>query len=156
MTEAKKEAKNLKQDQAAWAKTQKTLEAQVRSLIRISNPIRLALPTKNNRPLTRLHVFMSVSFAVCCAQVEKHRKGQVDAEAALNAREAALKELSKEGGRVDKERRAGEAEQRARDVRLQRALEEVEKYKNLLGEVKAQVLRKPEGIGSVPIFLDNV
>ena len=100
-------------------------------------------------PLTRLRVFTSFSFAVCCAQVEKHRKGQVDAEAALNAREAALKELSKEGGRVDKERRAGEAEQRARDVRLQRALEEVEKYKNLLGEVKAQVLTKPKGIRSV-------
>ncbi len=41
--------------------------------------------------------------------------------------------------RLEKERRAVEADARARDVRLQRALDEVARYKALLEELKSQV-----------------
>lgn len=43
--------------------------------------------------------------------------------------------------RVERERRNAEAEAKARDVRLQRALEDVEKYKAMLSELRAQVGR---------------
>lgn len=70
-------------------------------------------------------------------QVEKLKRAAADAESGLVQRELALKELSKEGGKAEKEKRAGEAESRARDIRLQRALEEVDKYKAMLADVKA-------------------
>ncbi len=41
--------------------------------------------------------------------------------------------------RLERERRHAEQETKARDVRLQRALEEVERYKAMLGELKSQV-----------------
>lgn len=41
--------------------------------------------------------------------------------------------------RAEKERRNAELEARSRDVRLQRALEEVEKYKAMIQELKLQV-----------------
>lgn len=46
--------------------------------------------------------------------------------------------------RVEKERRAAEAEAKARDVRLQRALEEVDRYKQMLQDVKMQVSKGVE------------
>ena len=72
-------------------------------------------------------------------QVEKFKRAAADAEAALSARDQAAKELGREGSRADKERRAAEAEVRARDVRLARALEEVDRYKAMLQDVKSQV-----------------
>lgn len=60
----------------------------------------------------------------------------------MASREAALKEFSREGSKVERERRQGDAEAKARDVRLQRALEEVDKYKQMLQEVKLQVRRR--------------
>ncbi len=41
--------------------------------------------------------------------------------------------------RLERERRNAEQETKARDVRLQRALEEVERYKAMLGELRSQV-----------------
>jgi hypothetical protein len=66
-----------------------------------------------------------------------------------------FQELSKEGGRAEKEKKAGDAELRIRDVRLQRAMEEVEKYKQMLQDIRAQVREDGEKVrmeesGSIP------
>lgn len=73
------------------------------------------------------------------AQVERLKRSTGDAETALAARDVAVKELSVEGSRGEKARQAVEAEVKARDVRLQRALEEVERYKSLLSDARGQV-----------------
>ena len=72
-------------------------------------------------------------------QVEKFRRAAADAEAALNARDQAAKEMGREGTRAEKDKRAAEADVRSRDVRLARALEEVERYKQTLQDLKSQV-----------------
>lgn len=72
------------------------------------------------------------------AQVEKYRKAAEEAQNQLANNAQTVRELSKEGTHVDKQRRAAEAEARSRDLRLQRALEDVQKYKTLLEQVKSQ------------------
>jgi len=72
------------------------------------------------------------------AQVERLQKKAADAESALANRDQAVKEINKESSRVERERRNAEAEAKARDVRLARALEDVERYKALLQELRAQ------------------
>lgn len=97
--------------------------------------------------LLRLILHCACELQVCPAlphpspshQVEKLKRTAADAEGALASREAALKEFSREGSKLERERRQGDAEVKARDVRLQRALEEVDKYKQMLQEVKLQV-----------------
>lgn len=86
-----------------------------------------------NRPTT------CSNLAARLPQIEKYRKASQDAATAATANESRLKEVSKEGSKAERERKAAEQEAKARDVRLARALEEVEKYKAMLGQVKAQV-----------------
>lgn len=74
-------------------------------------------------------------------QIEKYRKDAASAASAATAHESRAKEVSKDVGRVEKERKAAEAEAKARDVRLARALEEVERYKAALEAARAQVRR---------------
>ncbi len=49
----------------------------------------------------------------CFRQIEKLKRQAADAEAALNARDQAVKEAGREGTRADKDKRAAEAEVRA-------------------------------------------
>eukprot|EP00879_Flechtneria_rotunda_P032188 GHRR01035355.1.p1 GENE.GHRR01035355.1~~GHRR01035355.1.p1 ORF type:complete len:171 (+),score=65.00 GHRR01035355.1:1120-1632(+) len=91
------------------------------------------------------------------AQVERHKRVAETAHEAVAAKEQQLKELSKETAKADKDRRQAGQENRARNIRLQRALEEVDKYKQLLQDVKLQVRRErwqsvlyvPEGLHSL-------
>eukprot|EP00877_Chromochloris_zofingiensis_P015056 jgi/Chrzof1/9804/Cz04g16080.t1 len=71
-------------------------------------------------------------------QCEKYKKSAEQAKEALSAKEQQLKETSKDSIKVEKDRKASEQETRVREVRLQRALEELDRYKQLLQEVKAQ------------------
>ncbi|KAG2440550.1 hypothetical protein HYH02_010134 [Chlamydomonas schloesseri] len=72
------------------------------------------------------------------SQLERAKRQAADAEAAARNTEGQVRELAKADSRAERERKAVEAEVRARDVRLHRALEEVERYKQLLSEVRAQ------------------
>ncbi|GAQ91967.1 hypothetical protein KFL_008930030 [Klebsormidium nitens] len=67
-------------------------------------------------------------------QAEKLRRTVDDLHAKLEARDRQIAELSKELDRVSRGNQKTEAEVRAREVRLNRALEEVEKYKRALQE----------------------
>eukprot|EP00198_Chlamydomonas_reinhardtii_P008473 XP_001697810.1 flagellar/basal body protein [Chlamydomonas reinhardtii] len=71
-------------------------------------------------------------------QLERSKRQAADAEAAARSTEGQVRELAKADSRAERERKAVEAEVRARDIRLQRALEEVERYKQLLSEVRSQ------------------
>ncbi|PNH05013.1 hypothetical protein TSOC_008740 [Tetrabaena socialis] len=71
-------------------------------------------------------------------ELDRSRKQAADAEAAVRGTESQARELVRADSRAERDRRAAEAEVRARDVRLQRALEEVERYKQLLSDVRAQ------------------
>ncbi|DBA81600.1 TPA: hypothetical protein ACH3X1_007366 [Trebouxia sp. C0004] len=71
------------------------------------------------------------------AQIERLQKAADDAKQQLDSKENIVKELSRDGSKLDKERRQSEVDAKARDVRLQRALEEVERFKALLQEQRA-------------------
>ncbi|GIM09593.1 hypothetical protein Vretimale_13436 [Volvox reticuliferus] len=72
-------------------------------------------------------------------QLDRSKKQAAEAESTLRNTESQVRELAKADSRAERERRASEAEVRTRDVRLQRALEEVERYKQLLNDVRSQV-----------------
>ncbi|KAL3142432.1 hypothetical protein ABBQ38_002763 [Trebouxia sp. C0009 RCD-2024] len=67
-------------------------------------------------------------------QIDRLQKAADDAKHQLDSKENIVKELGRDGSKLDKERRQSEIDAKARDVRLQRALEEVERFKALLQE----------------------
>ncbi|KAL0026043.1 hypothetical protein WJX79_004749 [Trebouxia sp. C0005] len=71
------------------------------------------------------------------AQIERLQRAADDAKQQLDSKENIVKELSRDGSKLDKERRQSEIDAKARDARLQRALEEVERFKALLQEQRA-------------------
>ena len=62
--------------------------------------------------------------------------GFADEKDAADAKAREAKEARRDADKSTRSTRASEAETKSRDVRLKRALEEVERYKNLLAEAK--------------------
>eukprot|EP00201_Polytomella_parva_P007213 CAMPEP_0175085646 /NCGR_PEP_ID=MMETSP0052_2-20121109/28785_1 /TAXON_ID=51329 ORGANISM="Polytomella parva, Strain SAG 63-3" /NCGR_SAMPLE_ID=MMETSP0052_2 /ASSEMBLY_ACC=CAM_ASM_000194 /LENGTH=393 /DNA_ID=CAMNT_0016357693 /DNA_START=44 /DNA_END=1226 /DNA_ORIENTATION=- len=71
-------------------------------------------------------------------QLDRAKKTASEAEAALQGHEQKAREMAKAEGKLERDRRQADAEQRGKDVRLTRALEELEKYRTLLAEAKSQ------------------
>eukprot|EP00232_Nephroselmis_pyriformis_P008724 CAMPEP_0182885954 /NCGR_PEP_ID=MMETSP0034_2-20130328/19918_1 /TAXON_ID=156128 /ORGANISM="Nephroselmis pyriformis, Strain CCMP717" /LENGTH=338 /DNA_ID=CAMNT_0025019243 /DNA_START=37 /DNA_END=1053 /DNA_ORIENTATION=+ len=80
------------------------------------------------------------------AQIDKYRKAADSLAASAAEKEREVAEVEREVDRVHRERKAQEADVRSRDVRLNRALEEVEKYKRVLQESKMNERDGKDGV----------
>lgn len=73
-------------------------------------------------------------------QVVRLQKQVQEQAAALSARDTALREVSNEANLKQRSQAAAEGDLKARNARLNRALEEVQRYRKLLEEAKVRAL----------------
>ena len=113
---------------------QDELAAQAREL----RDVHARLKDRDGELKTLLTEKLAAAKAAKAAQsaVEKERRAAADAAAKADATARELAEARRDADRVSRANKAAEQEQKAREVRLNRALEEVERYRHMAAEAR--------------------
>jgi len=113
---------------------QDELAAQAREL----RDVHTRLKDRDGELKTLLTEKLAAAKAAKAAQsaVEKERRAAADAAAKADATARELAEARRDADRVSRANKAAEQEQKAREVRLNRALEEVERYRHMAAEAR--------------------
>jgi hypothetical protein len=140
--EAREELRNLRSERGSVGKTSRALEGQV---ARLQKQVRL-LPAASKHAIGSWSVYivelLLLPFTPALREVRTagnkfEERLQVDElKGQVAARDTALRQVSEAASAKERGSRAAESELHARSARLNRALEEVQRYRKLLEEAK--------------------